>query len=93
MGRTCGEPDEIKLPATGVELNGSRRAGAGRVVGVVRVGDAGRGVAADVVELAQRLHVVELARHVPEPFNSTPMAGQFDFVWLSARTPHWAYVR
>ena len=27
-----------------------------------------------------------------EPFNSTPMAGQFDFVWLSARTPHGAYV-
>ena len=26
------------------------------------------------------------------PFNSTPHGGQFDFVWLSARTPHGAYV-
>ena len=23
-----------------------------------------------------------------QPFNATPMGGQFDFVWLSARTPH-----
>ena len=29
-----------------------------------------------------------------EPLNLTPMGGQFDFVWLSARTmhPHGAYV-
>ena len=27
-----------------------------------------------------------------EPSNSTPMGDQFDFVWLSARTPHGAYV-
>ena len=27
-----------------------------------------------------------------EPFNSTPMGDQSDFVWLSARTPHGAYV-
>ena len=33
----------------------------------------------------------EGARH--EPFTFTPMGGQFDFAWLSARTPHGAYVR
>ena len=27
-----------------------------------------------------------------EPFNLTPMGDQSDFVWLSARTPHGAYV-
>jgi hypothetical protein len=27
-----------------------------------------------------------------EPFNSTPDGGQFDFVWLPARTPRGAYV-
>ena len=27
-----------------------------------------------------------------EPFNSTHDGGQFDFVWLPARTPHGAYV-
>ena len=34
MGRTCGEPDEIELTATGVELNGSQVAESG--VGTVR---------------------------------------------------------
>ena len=36
-------------------------------------------------------------RHIPitlsyVPFNFTPMGGQFDFVCLSARTTHAAYV-
>ena len=26
------------------------------------------------------------------PFKSTPKGGQFDFVWLPARTPHGAHV-
>ena len=51
-----------------------------------RAGSAPRSAA---LTLAGDASVFSLQR---EPFNFTPHGGQFDFVWLSARTPHGAYV-
>jgi len=67
MGRTCGEPGEIKKNTHPKIFTALFREQA----------DA---------EAHTRWRIMSGTRR--EPFNSTPNGGQFDFVWLSARTPH-----
>ena len=97
--RTCGVPDEIKKSTHPKDMTALSRdqgrpgpADAQRTR-QDRAGQARQrtpaGTSSTTPHPTQRprAHV-----RVREPFNFTPHGGQFDFVWLSARTPHGEYV-
>ena len=86
MGRTCGEPNEIKTNPHPDYVAALLREQ------VINFGAGGRTMLKKGDNPYWTTGPLKQARHDHRSFNLTPMAHQFESFWLSTRTPHGAYV-